>query len=281
MTAPLGDSDNRPETGSAVESRTQRRGQRKGGRLLVGLTALLSLSACASWRNPPPKDPEALADYKEANDPYEPVNRKMYNVQMWAYHHALRPVGKAWAWAVPKPIRNSIDNLNQTWYMPTVFFSDVGAGKPRRAGDDFMRYVINMTIGAAGFIDVATSLGYPHHDSDPGLTLATWGVPSGPYMFLPGLGPNTLRDAGGYAIAQGLSPINYVPRGYGLLTFNWAYNIAGVLGGFSSHIDEIDQVEQDSLDPYAFIRSAWQQNRQSQVDAIRNDHRATVPDWYN
>ncbi|AQS89315.1 hypothetical protein A0U93_05495 [Neoasaia chiangmaiensis] len=247
----------------------------------LGLVASVSLSACASWRNPPPKDPEALADYKEANDPYEPVNRKMYDLQMWAYHHALRPIGKAWAYVVPKFARDSIDNLSQTWYMPTVFFSDVGAGKPRRAGDDFMRYVINMTAGLGGFIDVATKVGYPHHDGDPGMTLATWGVSSGPYLFLPGLGPSTFRDAGGYAIAQGLSPINYVPRGYGLLTFNWAYNIAGTLDGFASNIDNIDNIERDSLDPYSFIRSAWQQNRASQVEALRNDHRATVPDWYN
>lgn len=267
----------------AIQRRTKT-GRCGGGAwrsLSVALLTTVSLSACASWRNPPPKDPEALADYKEANDPYEPVNRKMFNLQMWAYHHALRPVAKAWAYVVPKFARNSIDNISQTWYTPSVFFSDVGAGKPRRAGDDFARYVINMTAGVGGIFDVATIAGYPHHDSDPGLTLATWGVESGPYLFLPGLGPNTFRDAGGYAISQGLSPINYVPRGYGLLTFNWAYNIAGTLDGFANATDQIDAVERDSLDPYSYIRSAWQQNRASQVETIRNDHRATVPDWYN
>ncbi|GEL63077.1 lipoprotein [Kozakia baliensis] len=281
MHARFGGLDSRHEAGQSGRKKTKGHKRAAARRFSIGMMGLLTLSACASWRNPPPKDPEALADYKEANDPYEPVNRKMYGIQMWAYHKVLRPVGKAWAWVVPKPIRNSIDNLNQTWNTPIVFFSDVGAGKSRRAGDAFMRYVINMTIGGAGFFDVATSLGYPHHDTDAGMTMATWGVASGPYLFLPGLGPNTFRDAIGYGIDQGLSPINYVPRGYGLLTFNWAYNIAGTLGGFSNSIDAIDHVERDSLDPYAFIRSAWQQNRASQIDTLRNDHRATVPDWYN
>lgn len=250
-------------------------------RWMAGTFALLSLTACSSLRNPPPTDPDDLADYKAANDPYEPVNRKMYDAQMWAYHKALRPVSKAWVWAVPQPVRHSIDNLNQTWREPAVFFSDVGAGKPRRAGDSFMRFAINMSAGVAGLFDVASLIGYPQHDSDPGMTLASWGVSSGPYLFVPFLGPSSFRDAGGYAIGQGLSPINYVPRGYGLLTFNWAYNILGTMDGLAESTDQIDHVEQDSLDPYSYIRSAWQQNRQNQVDTLNADHRATTPDWYH
>lgn len=274
------DQHNPPASGRMTRALIKmRRFNRKLG-LSAGLATAVLLSGCASWRNPPPSDPEALADYREANDPYEPVNRKMYDLNMWAYHKALRPLGKAWAWAIPRPVRTAISNINETWYMPSVFFSDVGAGKPRRAGDDFTRYVINMTAGVGGIFDVATAAGYPHHDSDPGLTLASWGVPTGPYLFLPGVGPNTFRDATGFAISQALSPINYVPRGYYLLTFNWGYNVTGAFNNFANQIDSLDHLEQDSLDPYAFLRSAWQQNRASQVEALRNDHRATVPNWY-
>lgn len=250
-------------------------------RWLAGAITFLSLSACSSLQTSPPKDPDDLADYKAANDPYEPVNRKMYNVQMWAYHHALRPAAKAWVWAVPQPVRHSIDNLGQTWRQPVVFFSDVGAGKPRRAGDSFMRFAINMSAGVGGLFDVASLAGYPQHDTDPGMTLGSWGVPGGPYLFIPLLGPSNLRDTSGYAIGQGLSPLNHVPSGYGLLTFNWAYNVLGTANGLADSTDQIDHVEQDSLDPYSYIRSAWQQNRQSQVDTLKTDHRATTPDWYN
>ena len=249
-------------------------------RVTAGSLALMLLSACGSLRNPPPKDPEALADYKAANDPYEPLNRDMYNVQMWAYHKALRPIAKAWIWAVPTPVRHSVANINETWREPAVFFSDVGAGRPRRAGDSFMRFAINMSAGVAGFFDVASLVGYKQHETDPGMTMGTWGVPTGPYLFSPGVGPTNFRDGAGYAIGQGLTPINYVPRGYGLLSFNWAYNILGTVDGFANTVDQIDHLEQDSLDPYSYIRSAWQQNRQSQVDALKDDHRATTPDWY-
>lgn len=268
-----------------MDSRQDRIGKKttrsRRSRAIAGVLALLTLGACGSLRNPPPKDPDDLADYKAANDPYEPLNRKMYNVQMWAYHVALRPVAKAWVWAVPKPVRHSISNINETWREPAVFFSDVGAGKPRRAGDSFMRFTINMSAGVAGFFDVASLVGYKQHETDPGMTMGTWGVPSGPYLFIPFVGPSNFRDGAGYAIGQALTPINYVPRGYGLLTFNWAYNILGTVDGFANSVDQIDHLEQDSLDPYSYVRSAWQQNRQSQIDAMQNDHRATTPDWYN
>ncbi|GBQ63803.1 lipoprotein [Ameyamaea chiangmaiensis NBRC 103196] len=245
------------------------------------MAAVLASAACGPLTTPKPTDPDALADYREANDKYEPLNRKMYNLNMKVYKYAFRPVGKAYIWAVPSPVRDALGDMVQTMNEPIVFFTDVGAGRPRRAGDAFVRWTVNMTAGVGGLIDVAKMLGYPHHDDDAGLVLATWGVPSGPYLFLPGMGPSSFRDSAGYGIDVGLSPWNYVPRGYGLLTFNWAYNIAGIINGAANSIDAFDQVQRDALDPYAFIRSAYQQQRRAQAEAIKNDHRATTPDWYN
>ncbi|MCL1562422.1 VacJ family lipoprotein [Parasaccharibacter sp. TMW 2.1886] len=245
---------------------------------LVVCLALLSLGGCGSFHAKTPTDPDDLADYKAVNDPYEPFNRKMFSLNMWVYHKALRPVGRFWKNNIPQPIRTSVATLNETWRQPAVFFSDVGAGRPRRAGDSFMRFLLNMTT--AGFYDVAQHLGYKQHETDPGMVMALWGVKSGPYIFLPGLGPTNFRDAAGYAIGQGLTPINYVPRGYGLISFNWGYNILGTFNTFADSTDQLDQLEHQSLDPYAFMRSAWQQQRQSQIDALKADHRATTPDWY-
>ncbi|WP_231368047.1 MlaA family lipoprotein [Acetobacter aceti] len=241
----------------------------------------LALAGCSSWVAPKPTDPDALAEYQEANDKYEPLNRKMYNLSVTLDKYSMRPVAKAYVWAVPIPVRKSLGNMVQTMNEPVVFFNDVGAGKPRRAGDAFVRWCINMVAGVGGFIDVAKYAGYPHHDNDGGLTLATWGIASGPYLFLPMMGPSTFRDGIGYGLDQGLSPWNYVPRGYGLLTFNWAYNIMGVINTRANHLDDLDQVQRDALDPYATIRSAYQQQRKAMAEAIKNDHRATVPDWYN
>lgn len=246
----------------------------------LGCVILLLLVSCSSMKAPVPKDPDDLADYKAANDKYEPLNRKMFNLSMkvdkWIFH----PAAKAYVWAVPRPIRDSIGNLIRTQNEPSVFFNDVAAGRPRRAGDAFVRWVINMTAGIAGFMDVAKIAGIPHHGNDAGLTMANWGVPSGPYLFLP-IGPSSFRDGFGYAIDQGLSPWDYAPRGFGLLSFNWAYNLMGVVHARADHLDDLAVVERDALDPYATIRSAYQQERKAQAEAIKNDHRATVPDWYD
>lgn len=254
---------------------------KKKSRSIFFLTFLsafcIFLNGCA---NPPPKDPEALAEYKRNNDKYESTNRKMYNFTMKMDKYSLKPVAKAYVWAVPKVLRKSLSNMIRTMDEPVVFFSDVGAGKSRRAGDAFARWCINMIAGIGGLIDVAEMAGYKHHDTTPGMTLASWGVPSGPYLFVPFMGPISLREGGGSIIAVGLSPWNYVPRGYGLITFNWAYNILGVISSRADYLDAMKQLQQDSLDPYATIRSAYQQQQDAEIKTLIEDHRATVPAWY-
>ncbi|QNT78215.1 MlaA family lipoprotein [Entomobacter blattae] len=246
---------------------------------LVAVLATLATSACSTA--PKPTDPEALAEYNATNDPYEPTNRDLYDITHFVDKNAFAPVARAYVWAIPEEIRNALGNLVTTWNEPVVFFSDVGNGKPRLAGDTFMRWVINMTVGLAGFIDVAGDVAdIHHHDDDPGVVLASWGVPSGPYLFVPFLGPNTYRTLGGYVLGIGVQPLNYAPRGYGLLTFNWAYNIMGAINTRANYIDAIDQLEKDALDPYATIRSAWMQQRKALIKKIQDDHRATTPDWY-
>lgn len=247
-------------------------------------SALLSLSVFAvagCSTTPKPKDPEALAEYEQTNDPYEATNRDMYDITHFIDKNAFAPVARAYVWAIPEEIRNALGNLVTTWNEPVVFFSDVGNGKPRLAGDTFMRWVINMTVGLGGFIDVAGQVAdIQHHDDDPGVVLASWGVPSGPYLFVPFLGPNTYRTLGGYVMGIGVQPINYAPRGYGLLTFNWAYNIMGAINARANYLDAVDQLEKDALDPYATIRSGWQQQRKALIKKIQDDNRATTPDWY-
>lgn len=238
------------------------------------------LTGCSHIYKGPPKDPDDLADYKAAQDPFEPMNRTMFDINLWVYHKALRPVGRAWEKYIPSVIRSSLKTLTETWHEPGTFFSAVGAGSPRRAGTSFMRFTINMTAGVAGFWDVAQYLGYKEKYTDPGMVMGLWGIKTGPYLFLPGIGPSSFRDATGYALYQALIPINYVPRGYGLLSFDYGYNIMGDFNMFAAAGTQLDQLEHESLDPYAFLRSAWQQNRQASIDELANDRGYTTPDWF-
>ncbi|MCQ8278162.1 VacJ family lipoprotein [Acetobacteraceae bacterium KSS8] len=245
----------------------------------AGLAALLALGAagCATK----PTDPAALAEYNQRNDPLEPTNRVIYRVSKTVDAYTLKPVAQAYVWAVPLPARTGVSNVLSNISSPAVFFNDVFEAKPRRAGDTFMRFLINSTVGVAGVFDVAADWGYPKHSANGGMTLAAWGLPSGPYLFLPLIGPSSPRAATGFAMDVGFSPLTYVPRGYGLITLNWALYGVGIVSTRASVLNDLDQIQKTALDPYATIRSLYRQHTNAEIEAMRNDHRATVPDWYS
>lgn len=242
--------------------------------LAAGLT---SVAACAT--KPPASDPEARAEFQQNNDPYEPANRFSYRVSNTLDRYALKPVAQAYVYVLPQPVRGGIHNVLANLSSPVLFANDVMQTKPRRAGDTFMRFLINSSVGVLGIFDVASAWGYASHEADFGETLALWGLPSGPYLFLPLLGPSNPRDASGYGVDALLDPFFYVPRGYGLLTLNWGVYIVGVVDARSRVINDLNAINKTALDPYATIRSLSRQHRTSQIEGVRDDNRATPPSW--
>ena len=249
---------------------------RSGSVAILAVAALISLSGCATK----PTDPDELAEYKSTNDPYEPSNRFFYKVNDTLDRYTLKPVAKAYVYVVPQPVRTGVHQAIGNFGSPAVFFNDVFEAKPRRAGDTFMRFLINSTVGVAGVFDVAKGWGYPAHDADGGMTLALWGVPSGPYLYLPVLGPNSPRALTGFGIDIALAPLTYVPRGYGLLTLNWALYGISAVDARAQVLNTLDQINRDALDPYATLRSLYRQHSEAEITAIREDNRMTTPDWY-
>ena len=245
---------------------------------LAALGLLGIIAGCAP--KPPASDPAARAAYDRLNDPLEPTNRFLYRVNTAMDDAVFRPAARAYVFVLPTPVRTGVHNVLVNLRNPIQLANDVGEGKPRRAGDTFMRFLINSSVGVLGVFDVAAKWGYPPHDTDFGITLGVWGVPSGPFLFLPLLGPSSPRDAGGFAIDQGLDPFFYVPRGYGLLTLNWARYGFGALDTRARLLGDLDQIRKTALDPYATFRSLYRQHRASQIREIRNDDRATTPDWF-
>ena len=243
---------------------------------VAGVFALLSLSGCATR----PTDPDALADYKSTNDPLEPTNRFFYKVNNTIDRYTLKPVAQAYVYVLPQPVRTGVHHVLVNFNSPTLFANDVLEGKPRRAGSTFMRYLINSTVGLAGIFDVARGWGYPGHDADGGMTLAVWGVPDGPYLYLPLLGPSSPRSATGFGMDIGLNPMTYVPRGYGLLTLNYSLYGVSIVDARAGFLDEFDQINNNYLDPYAALRSLYRQHREAQIGELRKDNRMTTPDWY-
>ena len=245
-------------------------------RLLLGF-ALLSVAACAA--RPPASDPDAVAEYKELNDPLEPTNRFFYKVNDAIDTYALRPVAVAYRDYVPgavrRPIRNALSNLGT----PANFANDVLQAKPRKAGDSMMRFLINTTAGGLGLFDVATEWGYPDHTTDLGLTFAVWGIAAGPYLYLPVIGPSDPRDATGFGGNTVLDPLTWASFG-GSTAANLGRFGASAVDTRERFIDPIDSVKRSALDPYATFRSLYRQSRTDEVEKAKQDLPATVPAWF-
>jgi phospholipid-binding lipoprotein MlaA len=193
----------------------------------------------------------------------------------------LKPAAKAYRYVLPNGVRTGIHNVLENLGSPVRLTNDSLQGKPRRAGDTAMRFLINTTIGAVGIFDVAKDLGYPGHETDFGLTLANWGVPEGPFLFLPVLGPSSPRDATGFGVDMAMDPFTWIGQGTtGYTIASWTKTVTGALDQRSRYLDAIDQVKATALDPYATFRSLYRQNRAGSLDKLRADNRATIPIWW-
>ena len=247
----------------------------------VAASALLlaaPLAGCA--KQPPASDPDAVAAARAANDPLEPTNRFFYRVNTTVDTYTLKPVAQAYVYAVPTPVRRSVHNTLTNLNEPVTLANAVLEGKPKRAGTTLVRFLVNSTAGVAGLFDVAKLLGYREVDDSGGLTLENWGIPPGPYLFLPVLGPQTATTAVGYGLDIALNPFTYVPRGYGLLTLNDATYAVGAVDARANVLHDLDELNRTALDPYASIRSAYQQNQASRLARLRAETGFTTPDWY-
>jgi phospholipid-binding lipoprotein MlaA len=174
-------------------------------------------------------------------------------------------------------IHNVLDNLGA----PVRFTNDTLQGKPRRAGDTWMRFLINSTAGVGGIFDVADSAGYPGHDTDFALTLANWDVPEGPFLFLPVLGPSSPRDASGFIVDQAIDPFRWIGQGTNpQIIGSWTRTVVGAVDTRESLLDTIDNIKKTALDPYGTFRSLYRQNRASKLTTLRADTAATIPIWW-
>ncbi len=249
----------------------------RGGWLAAMVMA--GLVGCAA--RPPADEPEAGRAYEEARDPWEPFNRLLYRVNDAADRVAVVPLARGYNWLVPSPVRGGLHNFLRNLETPALLMNDVAQGKPRRAGDTFMRFLINSSLGLFGLFDVAARLGYRRHETGFGVTLALWGVPEGPYYFSPIVGPSSYRAIGGFVIDTASDPLIFVPGGLGLRTFEQARFGTGLLDGRARHLQDIERVRNDALDPYATLRSFYRQSVAALIAQTREDRRATVPDWYS
>lgn len=198
------------------------------------------------------------------SDPWEGFNRKSYAFSQWLDRVAIRPGAIFYKRVVPSPIRTGLRNAFQNLGEPLVAVNDAIGLRPSDFARSSGRFVVNSTVGLAGLVDVMAHEGVPHHDNGFGLTLGRLGVKPGPYIYLPVLGPTTVRDGFGQGVDVALNPftwINYPHRtGVGIST--------GIVGGVDLRgqvDDDLKRLKGMSTDEYATLRSFYLQNRQSQI----------------
>lgn len=232
-------------------------------------------TGCAT--RPPADDPAALAEFEQVNDPLEPFNRAVFEVNDTLDRAVLEPVARVYRFVLPDEardgIRSALSNLNS----PVVFANDLFQFEFERAGITLGRFVINSTVGILGFIDVAEDLGLPEHDEDFGQTLAVWGVDSGPYLMLPLLGPSNPRDTAGRVVDFFLDPIGYFMQGsddddWELATARYARQGLEVIALREGLLDLTDELRAQSIDYYAAVRAAYRQRRASEIANAEPDH---------
>src|SRR6056300_840704 len=137
-----------------------------------------------------------FAQESESNnkDPFEDINRIVFNISDDLDQAVLRPAAEFYSEYTPLFLKNGITNVFSNLSEVDTIVNQLLQGKVWYAAQDTGRFVINSTVGIAGFFDLASRAGLEKHDEDFGQTLGYWGVPSGFYLFVPFLGPTTLRD---------------------------------------------------------------------------------------
>lgn len=209
------------------------------------LAGLLALPACAT-RGP---------------DPWEPVNRPVFGFNEGVDRYALEPVARGWEFAVPEVVQTGVDNFLDNLDQPMVFANDLLQGKPVAAAQDVARFAVNTTAGVLGFVDVATRIGIPGHEEDFGQTLGVWGVPAGPYVVLPLLGPSSVRDT----LAWPVDAASQVHRWFIPGWVSWTLLGIDVANTRAAFLEEVAENRREALDYYAFVRNAYLQNRQQRI----------------
>jgi phospholipid-binding lipoprotein MlaA len=218
----------------------------------------------------------ASAD-ERVSDPFEGFNRAMFGVNEALDKALLEPAAKGYRAVTPTPVRSGVRNFLRNLKSPVILANDVLQAEPKRAGTTFLRFGVNTTIGVVGLFDVATPMGLERHDEDFGQTLGKWGVGSGPYLFLPIIGPTSIRDGVGSIADVAMDPINYA-RFDGDDAFRISRAVLGGLTARTDAIETIDNLRETSLDPYVTVRSTYSLYRAAAIKNGRTDVQ-NLPDF--
>lgn len=195
------------------------------------------------------------------DDPLQKFNRKMFAFNRVADKVAIKPAAKAYVKVTGPKERVLIGNFFSNLRSPITIINDVLQGRPGPALETTGRFLINTTVGFLGVFDPASDMKLPAHPTDFGVTLAHWGVPEGPYLVLPFIGPTTLRDVWRMPVDSYFDPMGWYAREHDFRFHAQYLPSTAYLVTLRAKAFPIDPILDSSFDPYAFMRDAYRQHR--------------------
>lgn len=204
-------------------------------------------------------------------DPFEGLNRKTLVFNQTIDSFVLDPIITVYRFFIPDPGRRAVKRLLLNLNSPAVLVNDLLQLEFHDAGVTTARFIVNTTVGVAGIFDVGDEIGLPPHLSDFGQTLARYGVSSGPFLIIPVVGPTTLRDGTGSVVDFFFRPTTYFLAGTDQLWLNSLHGGGTGLAEWDLQGDNIERLEESSIDFYAALRSAYYQNRMAEIRARDDD----------
>ena len=190
-------------------------------------------------------------------DPFEPMNRAMYQFHDAVDTAVVKPFIQAYIDIVPALVRTGVSNVFNNIDDLVSAVNAALQGKPDKFSDDFGRVLLNTAFGLGGIFDLASMVGIERGNEDFGQTFGVWGMDQGPYLFVPFVGPTTFRDGAGWLVRLAIGPVGYIPD----------VPVRNVLYGFGATdlraqaIGPSQLVDTAAIDRYLFIRNAYLQRR--------------------
>lgn len=225
------------------------RALRRGLVWWIAAGVLSGLAGCASGPHANPRDP------------FEPFNRKMMQFNEGVDAVALKPAATMYKEFVPPLVRTGVNNFFSNMGDAWSFVNSVLQFKFHNAAENILRFNINTFFGFAGILDIASELNIERHREDFGQTLGRWGIPAGPYLVLPLLGPSTVRDALALPVDRQADPLHLVEP----WDSRYSLYVLRAVDLRSNLLRAGAVLEQAALDKYSFTRDAHLQRRRAQI----------------
>jgi len=194
-------------------------------------------------------------------DPLERVNRPIFAFNEGVDKYVLEPVATGWDVVAPELVQTGVRNFFDNLRMPITLVNDILQLKPIAAMEDLSRIVINTTAGVGGILDVASMITIPENSEDFGQTLGRYGIPPGPYLVIPLLGPSTVRDVFRYPADAAVTPYTYFVPSWASLTLR----VVETFNLRAYYLEEVLANRIEAIDYYVFMRNAYLQLREHRV----------------